>query len=141
MVTRADKYTQIGKKQEYFSDFLNNFQKHPITNALAKITNEDSIKQSLKNLILTNVGERMFEPNIGSNVMRTLFEPNDNVTIESIKYYINNTVTQIEPRVNLLNVSVYSTPDEGAFQVNIVFSVINNPTTPITLDFILRRVR
>jgi phage baseplate assembly protein W len=140
-VTRADKLTQLNKKQEFFSDFLTNFERHPVSGALARVTNEESIKQSLKNLILTNVGERIFQPNFGSNVRRSLFEPNDKITAQNIVYYIKNSVSQNEPRVALSNVVVYPSPDEGTFTVNIVFYIINNPVTPVTLNLILRRVR
>jgi phage baseplate assembly protein W len=140
MATRADKITQLSKKQEFFSDFLTNFDKHPITNNLAKTTNEESVKQSLRNLILTNIGERLFEPTVGSNVLASLFEPDDVVTAQNIVYHINLTVAQNEPRVNMLDVSVVPLPDQNAFSVSLLFSIINNPT-PIALSLILRRVR
>lgn len=140
MALRADKFTQISKKQEYFSDFLTNFDKHPVNNSLAKVTNEESIKQSVRNLILTNFGERLFEPDIGSGIRAALFEPNDIVTAQSILFHINSTISQNESRVNLLDVSVVPSIDESAFSVSIVFSIINN-TAPITLNLILRRVR
>jgi phage baseplate assembly protein W len=140
MSTRADRYTQTSKKQEMFSDFLNNFDKNPITNSIAKITNEDSIKQSLRNLILTNIGERVFEPMVGSNVYRSLFEPSDAITADNIIYYIKNCVKQNEPRVVLNDVFVFPNPDGNSFLVTIVFSIINN-TKQLSLDLILRRVR
>lgn len=139
-VTRADKYTQIGKKQEYFSDFLDNFDKHPITNNIARITNEESIKQSLKNLVLTNLGERVFEPTIGSNIRAAMFEQNDVVSAEIIINAIKNTVRFNEPRVELLDVLANPDPDNYGFNVSIVFSIINNPD-PIVLEFLLKRVR
>lgn len=140
MASRADKFTQLEKKQELFSDFLTNFDRHPITNALAKTTNEDSIRQSIRNLVMTNIGERLFEPTVGSDVMRSLFEPNDVITAENISYYVKMTISQHEPRANLIDVIVMPSPDENSFFVSVVFSVLNN-TTPITLNLILRRVR
>jgi len=140
MSSRADRFTQVNKKQETFSDFLNNFDKNPVTSTLAKIVNEESIKQSLRNLILTNVGERLFQPLVGSNVSRSLFEPADAVTADSLIYYIKNCIKQNEPRVLLNDVFVFANSDGNSFLVTIVFSVINN-TAPISLDLILRRVR
>ena len=140
MSSRADRFTQVNKKQETFSDFLNNFDKNPATSTLAKIVNEESIKQSLRNLILTNVGERLFQPLVGSNVSRSLFEPADAVTADSLIYYIKNCIKQNEPRVLLNDVFVFPNSDGNSFLVTIVFSVINN-TAPISLDLILRRVR
>jgi phage baseplate assembly protein W len=140
MLSRADTITQLDKKQELFSDFLDNFDKHPISHGLIKITNEQSIKQSLRNLILTNLGERLFQPNIGSNIHRALFEPNDIVTAENISFYIKNTIQYNEPRVNVLNIEVLPDVSRYSFNVNIIFSVINS-TTPVTLNLILKRVR
>jgi phage baseplate assembly protein W len=139
-LTRADKYTQTQKKQEYFSDFLNNFDKHPITSTLARITNEDSITQSIRNIVLTNLGERVFEPNIGSDIKRALFEPNDTITAENIILFVKSTIKQNEPRALVNNVFVYPSPDDNSFTVNVVYSVINNPVTT-SLNLILRRVR
>ena len=137
MVTRADKYLPP-QKQEYFSDFLNDFDSHPINHSLSKVVNENSIKQSIRNLILTNLGERLFQPNIGSNILYSLFEPNDVVTAENITFFIKSTISQNEPRAMLLEVNVY--PDLNSFNVNIVFSLINN-SIPIYLNVILKRVR
>jgi hypothetical protein len=140
MLSRADTITQLDKKQELFSDFLDNFDKHPISHGLIKITNKQSIKQSLRNLILTNLGERLFQPNIGSNIHRALFEPNDIVTAENISFYIKNTIQYNEPRVKVLNIEVLPDISRYSFNVNIIFSVINS-TTPVTLNLILKRVR
>jgi phage baseplate assembly protein W len=140
MSTRAAKYTQLSKKQETFSDFLNNLDKNPVTNAVAKITNEDSVRQSLRNLILTNIGERMFEPLVGSNVNYSLFEPNDVITANSVEYYIKKCIEENEPRVILNSVFVYANPGNNSFTVTILFSLINN-NKQISLDLILRRVR
>jgi len=138
-MARAD-IVQKGKPVEYFSDFLNNMDVHPINKTLGKVINEESVKQSLKNLILTNIGERLFQPTIGSNVYKALFEPNDVITAENITYHITSTIKQNEKRVILLNVIVNPNPDNYSFDVNIIFSLINNPDT-INLNLILRRVR
>jgi phage baseplate assembly protein W len=139
MVSRADKFTQT-QKQEYFSDFLNNFDNHPVNTTLARVINENSVKQSIRNLILTNFGERLYQPTIGSDITKALFEPNDVVTAENITFFIKNTIKQNEPRAILLEVNVYPNPDRNLFDVNLVFSLINN-NIPITLNVILKRVR
>ena len=138
MATRAEK--TIAKEKIYFSDFLNNFDSHPLNNTLARVTNENSIKQSLRNLILTDLGERLFQPTVGSDVRKALFEQNDIITAENIKFFITNTIKHNEPRVVLLQLVVKPTPDYYAFNVNIIFEIINN-NVPISLNLILRRVR
>ena len=139
MVTRADKYSQVNK-QEFFSDFLDDFDSHPISNSLVRITNENAVKQSIRNLILTNYGERLFQPNVGSDVYRALFEQNDTIAAENLTFYIKNTISYNEPRALILNLKVFPMPDNSSMIVNIVFSLINS-NIPVTLDVILKRVR
>ena len=139
-ITRADKLTVSKKQQEYFSDFLNSFAYSPVNNNLAKISNEESVKQSLKNLILTSRGERIFQPNIGSGVNNLLFERSTRPTLNSIEFNIQNTIKYNEPRVNIIDVKAKETTNPNAVQVDIVFSMINNPE-PISINFILKRVR
>ena len=139
VTTREDKFTQTNK-EEYYVDFLNNFDTHPIHSTLAKVVNENSVKQSIRNLILTDLGERLFQPNIGSNIRRALFEPNDIITSENITHYVTSTITQNERRAILLSVNVYPRPDQYSFNVNIIFSLINS-NIPIQMTVILTRVR
>lgn len=139
-ITRADTLTSTKKKQEYFSDFLNSFAMSPIGNTLGKVTNEQSVKQSLKNLIYTNLGERLFQPSLGSGVRGLLFDLNTPIVLASIEFNIKNTIKFNEPRVNLLKVSAASGYDQNSVQVDLLFSLINNPE-PISLNFILKRVR
>lgn len=151
-LTRADSFTNLKKKPEYFSDFLNSFAKTPIGDQLGRVTNEQSVNQSLKNLIRTNLGERLFQPRVGSDVYASMFEPNDILLVETIKFNIENTIKINESRVNLLSVDVTSVVnqltkasknigmDENTVTIKIVYTLINNPE-PITLTTTLKRIR
>lgn len=151
MVSRADTFTSTKKKFQYFSDFLNNFDKCPLGPELARVTNEKAVTQSIKNLIFTNFGERPFQPNVGCNITGSLFElagvPLRNFLVDSI----TATILTYEPRAILENVVVqdldnatyYTQPassEKNALEVTIVYSLINNPT-PITISVLLRRLR
>ena len=140
MSSRADNITQITKTPDIFSDFFTNFSKHPVTKELARLRNDQSIKQSVRNLILTNYGERLFQPGIGSNIYRSLFEPNDVIAAEDIKYHIETTVRQNEPRVNLLQVDVFSNQEKDSITINVVFAILSTNQIQ-SLDVVLRRVR
>lgn len=139
MASRADKFTQL-KKEEQFSDFLNNFSRHPVSGALGKTINEAAVRQSIKNLILTDQGERLFQPNVGSDVRRSLFEPLDRVILNEITEAISSTIKYNEPRAKLIDVLVTGNEDSNELNVTVLFSLINS-NTPISLDVILRRVR
>jgi phage baseplate assembly protein W len=140
MSTRADNFTQTKKLPDLFSDFLNDLTPHPFTKDLGRAKNDQSIKQSLKNIVMTNLGERFFQPNIGSDVNRYLFEPNDVVLEENLKFAIENAIRFHEPRVNVIQVLVSSFSEEDRVAVNIVFSIINSIQVQ-NLNLILRRVR
>ena len=140
MASRADVISQTLKKVDTYSDFSTNFIKHPITNELVTVKNEDSIKQAFKNAILTNVGERFFDPFFGSNVRNTLFENFTPFTTEDIIRYVKLTAQQFESRIQIINVAAADNPDQNGIAVSVIFSIINNPT-PVTINLFLKRVR
>lgn len=140
MSTRADKFTQLQKIPDLFSDFLNDLTPHPITKDVTRLRNDSSVRQAVKNLVLTNFGERLFQPGIGCNVYGSLFEPNDGFLINDIRRSIVDTISYNEPRVIINNVEVIPSQQGDKITINIVFSLINNPV-PQNLDIILRRVR
>jgi phage baseplate assembly protein W len=138
MSTRADRFTQLNKIPDLFSDFLTDLTPHPLTKDLARTTNDGSIKQSIKNLILTNYGERPFQSNLGSKVNRSLFNLNDGFLEDDLESSIRATIEQSEPRVLIQSIRV--TTEDNQVIINIQFLIINS-LEPRNLDVILRRVR
>jgi phage baseplate assembly protein W len=139
--TRADVLTGARKQPDFFSDFLDSFAMTPYGNDLAKITNNKSVNQSIKNLIKTNLGERLFQPTIGSNVNATLFELNNEDVFSNLELLIKETIENNEPRVILLGVLVKTmAEDEHNIEITIAYNLINNPE-PITFTLLLKRVR
>lgn len=140
MSTRADNFTQTKKLPDLFSDFLNDLTPHPITKDLGRIKNDQAIKQSMKNIVLTSLGERFFQPTIGSDVYNSLFEPNDIIMEENLRNAVTNALRFHEPRVNVIQVIVSSFPEEDRVALNVIFSIINSIQVQ-NLNLILRRVR
>ena len=140
MSTRADRFTQLQKVPDLFSDFLTDLTPHPITKDVMRVRNDLSVKQSIKNLILTNYTERPFQPTIGCNIYGSLFEPNDRFFFDNIESSIRNTILYNEPRATILDVRVQALADNYSVGVSIVFALINS-VEPQSLDIILRRVR
>lgn len=139
-MARADLYTQNYNSDERYSDFLMNLDKNPVTGNLAKLTNEESVKEAIKNLILTNKGERFYNQELGSKLKAALFEPADPMTAELIRTTIEQTIKYYEPRANLIGIEVFDDADNNAYKVNIYFNLINIPDI-IQLDVILKRAR
>ena len=139
-MSRQDQYTSTSKKEELYSDFHVDLNPHPEAGDVVRYVNENAVKRSLRNLILTNRYERLFQPDIGSNINKLLFEPMGFSTANSLKNFIIETITNHEPRCKLIDVVIIPNEDNHAYQVNIVFSIINKQD-PINLAITLYRVR
>lgn len=140
MTTRADRFTQLQKVPDLFSDFLTDMTPHPVTKDLIRNRNDQAVRQSIRNLVLTNYNERPFQPGIGSSVGSALFELVDDFLENDIEDSIRRTITSNEPRASLMDVRAELAPDENSVSINILFSVINS-TQPQSLEIVLRRVR
>jgi phage baseplate assembly protein W len=140
-LNRADYLTGSRRQSEFFSDFLNNMNMTPYGNDLGKVSNSKSVNQSLRNIVKTNLGERLFNPDFGGNVYASLFELIDSQDFRTIEIIIEKTIIANEPRVILEKVLVeQQEEDENAITVSIQYNLINNPE-PITLELLLKRVR
>lgn len=140
IVQRKDAFTSLSIQQEYYSDFFDNFDIHPVKKDLVRHTNEDAVKTSIRNLLMTNRGDKIYNGNIGSDIRGLLFEnaslANQSVLVDIIK----NTISNYEPRAKVIDVFVDSSIDEHSLTATIVFSIINKEE-PITLELIINRIR
>ena len=130
----------MAKNTRTFSDIDMAFLANPVSKDIYKKYDENAIKQSIKNLIMTKNFERPFRSDIGSQISSLLFEPITPVLRATIKKTITNTIISYEPRVNLLSVEVLLSPDNNGVYVTIVFSIVNT-STPISVDLFLERTR
>ena len=123
-----------------YRDFFTDFSMHAATGELNSKTNEEAVKQSIRNLLLTDRYERPFQPYIGSGLKGMLFEQYTPATELMITNSVKEVISNHEPRANLIN--VISSPAQGgtAITVTVVFSIINNPD-PVQLSVILERMR
>ena len=150
--TRAESFTANKKQTEFFSDFLNSFAKTPVGDKLARVTNENSVNQSIRNIVKTVTGERPFNRYFGSDIFSSLFDPNDIIQLEQIKRSILVSIQNFEPRaivndINVrssinINLSVGEIPitNDNQIEVTILYSLINS-TEQTSLTFLLKRVR
>lgn len=123
-----------------YSDFYTDLDKHPIQNVLLRKTNVDAVKQSIRNLLLTDKGERLFQPNLGGHIRGMLFENINPQTFLTMQEHIRDVLTAHEPRADVIDVVVSETFNQHEVQVSILFRVIN-VQEPITLEIILERIR
>jgi phage baseplate assembly protein W len=139
-VARYQRYNFNDLKPVYYRDFKSDFSLNPQTGLLAEVINEDSVKQSIKNLVLTNVFERPYQPLVGSKVQSLNFEMNDPVTYNLLQQTITETITNFEPRVQELSVQIIQDIDNNQIFIKIIFTT-QNLTAPVSFDLLLPRVR
>lgn len=139
-MSRADRFTELDRKNELYSDFLTNLNTHPVSRETLRYVNETAVTRSIRNLLNTQQGERLYQPDIGSNVRKLLFEPIDDITADILNSTIRDTLANYEPRAKVLNVEVI--PDEGRnrYVVTVVYMLINKQD-PISVNITLQRVR
>jgi phage baseplate assembly protein W len=130
----------MARNTRTFSDFDFNFTKHPSTMDVTMKYDEEAIKASVRNLVLTQNYERPFHSEIGSQIRGLLFEPATPMLNVMLKRAITDTIISFEPRVELLDVKVIMLPDNNKVDVTIYFRIINT-TRPIQVNLILTRTR
>ena len=124
-----------------FKDISLSFKRHPVTNDILALTNEDAIKRSVRNLVETVNEERFFNPLIGSHLRESLFELPDNTLRSTLKTQIENTIQNFEPRVDLTDVVVNHPNDTNDLEVTVSYDIIGQEANPQELTFILQPTR
>ena len=133
-------YTPRTKKPVLYSDFRKDLAKSPVSNDIALLKDEDSVKESIKILILTDPGERLMQPFIGGGIRALLFENITPAVIKIIEDRVRTTVEIYEPRAELIDVTVSSNIDDNQVGVTVRFYV-QSQQQPIVLNVILERIR
>lgn len=128
------------KKKEIFSDLDLGFYAHPITQTVTRKTNRDSVRQSVKSLILTDFFERPFKSDIGCSIRYYLFELFTPAIKQQMERAIREVISNYEPRADVVAVLVEENQEAHALIVSVAFMIINDPE-PVILDVILERVR
>ena len=130
----------MARNTRTFSDLDFNFTAHPVTSDLTRKYDDEAIKQSVKNLVMTQHYERPFHSEIGSQLRGLLFEPATPMLNILIKRAITDTIINFEPRVKLIDVRVKLSPDTNEVYVSVEFSIVNT-VRPITVTMTLKRTR
>jgi phage baseplate assembly protein W len=126
--------------KKLYSDLDFSFTRTPGRNDIALSYDEMAVIRSVRYLLLTKNFERPFQSNIGSRIESLLFEPIDALTAQSLKSEIENVLDKFEPRVSLVQVTIYEKPDDNAYSVTIQFYIGNN-VEPTAINLILERTR
>ncbi len=124
-----------------FKDISLSFKKHPVTDDILVLKNEDAIKRSVQNLVRIQLGEVFFNRLIGTKISGSLFElANDNY-VDPIRSEIETTIKNFEPRVRLTDVDFNSRPDLNSIEVTIFYDIVGLNAPNQSVNFILEPTR
>jgi len=128
------------KRISLYADLYKDLTQNPKNDDLALRRDEEAVKESIKNLILTDKGERLMQPLVGGNIRAMLFENVTPAALKMIEEQVRITIQEYEPRAELIDVNVKSRIDDNRVEVTIRF-YITNIAQPIQLNVLLERIR
>ena len=131
----------IERVSQGFKDISMTFQVNPLNSDLIGLKNENAIARSVRNIVFTLPGEKFFDEDFGSRISASLFENIDDISAAEIVDEIKQSLTNYEPRVNVLDVRAFPNFDNNQFDVRIVYEIIGADVPPQELQFALQSTR
>ena len=131
----------VVKISRAFKDISLSFTKHPVTNDVTVLKNEDAIKKSVVNLCRTRINERFFNDLLGTSIEDSLFETNLTDIVSFLEREISTLLKNYEPRINLTNVLIDSVVDAYELQIRIEYEITGLPFTTQNIEFLLQPTR
>jgi|TARA_A100001234_G_scaffold31019_2_gene24149 phage baseplate assembly protein W len=131
----------LERVSQAFKDISATFQTNPLNGDLIAIKNETAIARSIRNIVFTLPGEKFFDEDFGSDISRSLFENIDSTSALFIREQIRDSITNFEPRVNLIRVDAIPLVDQHTFNVKIIYEIVGIDVPAQQLDFVLQPTR
>ena len=120
-----------------FKDINLSFKRHPVTNDVLTVRDEDAIKRSVKNIVFTILGEKPFEPEFGSVINDSLFDLNTNLNEIRVSDEIKTSLINFEPRIENIKVTVRVMPDSNELNCTVQYDIIGIPAPTQQVDVLL----
>ena len=120
-----------------FKDINLSFKRHPVTNDVVTIRNEDAIKRSVRNIIFTILGEKPFEPNFGSVINESLFDLNTNLNEIRVSDEIRSSLLNYDARIDNIEVTVQVAPDRNEMNCTVQYDIVGLPAPTQEVDVLL----
>ena len=124
-----------------FKDISLSFTKHPVTNDVTVLKNEDAIKKSVINLCRTRINERFFNDLLGTSIEDSLFETNLDDITSFLEREITVLLKNFEPRIRLTSVIVESLVDSYELQIRIEYEITGLQFPTQNIEFLLQPTR
>lgn len=129
------------RSSQIYKDINLSFAKHPVTGDIAFLSDVESVKRSIRNLVNTNFYEKPFHPEIGSNIRSILFEPVTPLVADVLERNVKDVIDNFEPRAELISITANAQIDNNRYDVTIKFYLVNSPSGVETVNLFLERLR
>ena len=129
------------RSSQIYKDINLSFAKHPVTGDIAFLSDVESVKRSIRNLVNTNFYEKPFHPEIGSNIRSILFEPVSPIVADVLERNVKDVIDNFEPRAELISITANAQIDNNRYDVTIKFYLVNSPSGVETVNLFLERLR
>ena len=126
-------------RKRIYKDIDLSFAKRP-DNDVYKKTDAAAVKQSVKNILMTNYAEKPFVPQFGANLNNFLFNLDTEFDDDLLEEAIAQAIDDYEPRARVLNVDVKTRPDYNSVDVTVTFQVVSTSDT-LSINLNLTRLR
>tara|TARA_B100000287_G_scaffold251041_1_gene235907 strand:- start:1418 stop:1813 length:396 start_codon:yes stop_codon:yes gene_type:complete len=103
-----------------FSDIDLSLTANPVTRDIAELQNEQAIGQSIRNILATDNGERLFRPDLGAGIRQMLFEPMNAFTEAKMQTAIELAIEAQEPRVIVQEIRISGDPDNYKYDIFVI---------------------
>ena len=120
-----------------FKDINLSFKRHPVTNDVVTIRDEDAIKRSVKNIIFTILGEKPFMPQFGSVIGESLFDLDTNLNEVRITDEIRTSLVNFEPRIDNVRITVSIYPDSNELNCTVQYDIVGIPSPSQSVEVLL----
>jgi phage baseplate assembly protein W len=122
-----------------YKDFSISFKSNPGTGDFATVKDDEAIKQAVRNIVLTSKGEKLFQPQFGSQIRGLLFENYNPFNSQAIVDEITIALLNFEPRIKVISIELDDDNyDVNALNVTMTYLITGQPLVK-SLNFILTK--
>ena len=108
-----------------YADLSLDFTANPVTGDVSKVRDSVSVKRGIKNVLMTEEGERLFNPEFGSGIRNILFEPMSDLNTQRLETEIRAAIEAWEGRAEIIAIVITPEYDYNRYRAAITFRIIN----------------
>lgn len=123
-----------------YKDIDISFQTFSDTGDIYLKTDASSVKQSVRNLLLSNKLSKPFDPKYGADLQSLLFDLSTGNSDYDIRKKITTAINRYEPRAKIKNIKITTSPDQHTAKIRLEFGIVNTPTID-TIETTISRLR